>query len=372
MYNFLQLKEASKIFTRAISIKIKGYKKYEGNASKICKQIIHDCWNNTYFQTSNGHFSSFYIRDFSYCVNSLLKLGYRKKVIQTLNFALEVFSKNNKITTTINEKGKPVHIFTYGSDSLPLFLNSLIKAKAFNLIKKHKKFFNEQINYYYEYAFDKNLGLIKKDIFLSSIKDSAIRVSPLYDNCMVALLSNDLKKIKFLKNPFKPYNLKKTIKDNFWNGSYFLEDLSHSSLIAGDANTFPFWTNVFTSKKMIKSSINAIQKEKLDKPFPLKYTNLNIKENRLKLINFLIPNYEGNPIWLHLGLCYLDVVEKVNKKLLKEYLSKYKNLVEKNKNFLELFNPDGSIFKNLVYHADDSLLWSSILLEKLKRFKNIN
>jgi hypothetical protein len=77
MFNLTHLSEAWRIFNRSVYAKKYGIKRYNGNAKEICRQIIKDCWNGRYFQVSNGHFCEFYIRDFGWCVESLLKLDSR-------------------------------------------------------------------------------------------------------------------------------------------------------------------------------------------------------------------------------------------------------------------------------------------------------
>ena len=57
-------------------------KKYEGTAKQICENIVKDCWNGRFFQTSTGNFKQFWSRDFGWCVGSLMKLNYEKEVHQ--------------------------------------------------------------------------------------------------------------------------------------------------------------------------------------------------------------------------------------------------------------------------------------------------
>ena len=55
-----------------------GFKRFKGDAQTICKTIVGRCFNGTYFQTSLGHFDLFYMRDFAFCIEALLKLGFEK------------------------------------------------------------------------------------------------------------------------------------------------------------------------------------------------------------------------------------------------------------------------------------------------------
>jgi len=358
------LKNSVGIFKRSVRVRFNGIKKYNGNAEQILRQAINDCWNNKFFQSSAGHFSCFYIRDFGISVQALLNLGYRDKVIKTLEFALNSYSKNNKITTTINSFGFTFDFPYYTPESVAYLLHSIRLADAKDLLLKHKFFLEREIKKAFFDSFDADTGLIKKNAYFSSMKDNALRISSVYNNLMIAMLSSDIDYFG-LYNPFKGYDFKKTIKDKFWNGSYFLDDLSGLDYIAGDANVFPYWTGVFSSKEMIKSSLDAIQKEGLDKPFPLKYTKKKVG-NYLFLHSILVPNYEGNAIWTNIGQCFIDVVKKVDKEKAREYINQYVRNVRKHKNYLEVFNPDGTPYKTLFYYADEAMLWSSNLLDSME------
>ncbi len=358
------LKKGLGIFNRSIRVRFRGIRKYNGNAKQILRQVVDDCWNGSYFQASAGHFSCFYIRDFGISVQALLNLGYREKVVKTLKFALDNYSRNNKITTTIYQ-GYALDFPFYTPESLAYLMHSIRLADAKELLLKHKFFLEKEIRKAFFNSFDADTGLIKKNIYFSSMKDNALRSSSAYNNSMIAMLSNDIDYFK-LYNPFKGYDFKKIIKDNFWTGNYFLDDLSGLDYVSGDANVFPYWTGLFDSKKMIKLSLDVIRQDGLDKPFPLKYTKEKVGKYLL-LHSILVPNYEGNAIWTNLGQCFIDVVKKIDKEKSREYIGQYIKNVEKYKNYLEVFNPNGTPYKTMFYYADVAMLWSSNLLDSIKK-----
>ncbi len=117
---------------------------------------------------------------------------------------------------------------------------------------------------------------------------------------------------------------------------------------------------------MLKSAIRAIQEENLDKPFPLKYSPDKMGREEKEMTKIFLPNYEGNAIWTQLGAVYIHLVNQVNKKHARAYIKRYRDHIEKNKNCLELFNPDGTVFKTLFYHADEGMLWYSIFLDTIR------
>ena len=367
MDRVIHIKEGLRIFKRSLRVRINRFKQYEGSADEICRGIINDCWNGKYFQTSIGHFCEFWTRDFSWCVTPLINIGYKDKVRKTLEYALNTFKHYNKVTTTISPKGISFDFPYYAPDSLASLIRSLRALDNKKLILKYKDFLNNEIKKFENVVTDKKTGLVKKEKF-SSIKDLSIRQSSCYDNIMAAMLKDDLVKLRVLHNPLKKYNIKKKIKDEFWNGNYFFDDLRGEEYVAGDANVFPFYSGVFTSSKMLKKSIESIKKAKLDRPFPLKYTSGH-PDHQWRVEEFFAPNYEGNTIWAHLGMIYLTLLKKVDKSSFEMHMQKYKELIQQNKNFLELYTPDGKVYKSPFYYADEGMLWSSIFLELYNEFE---
>ena len=63
----------------------------------------------------------------------------------------------------------------------------------------------------------------------------------------------------------------------------------------------------------------------------------------------------------------IDVVKKIGRE--KGYVDQYIKNVEKYKNYLEVFNPDGTPYKTLFYYADEAMLWSANLLDSMKNRK---
>ena len=343
------------MFKRHLHVKKHGFKQYQGSEKEILNNIIKDCFNGKYFQTSTGHFSEFFTRDFGFSTESLLKLGYKEQVLSTLNYALNIFQKHNKITVAISPNQIPFDFPNYAVDSLPYLIHSLKLAKANDLIKKHKDFLNQQINIFYNLVINKDTNLVNKKHF-SSMKDHAKRSSSCYDNCMVLMLKNDLNELN-LNNPFK-INKEQIIK-TFWNGSFF-NDTPNSTYIASDANIIPFFTKVITNKKMLKSALNAI--EPLTKPFPIKYT---IKKTKMNFMRYLAPDYEQNTIWMHIGPLYVQLLKSINKPKAQQHINTYKALIRKHKTFLELYTPDGQPYKTALYTTDEGMLWSANLLTLL-------
>ncbi|MBC8500701.1 MAG: hypothetical protein ISS25_00485 [Nanoarchaeota archaeon] len=357
--------EGLQMFRRKIRVRKTGFKKYSGDAKAICREIVKDCYNHekNYFMASKGHFCEYWSRDFGLCVKPLKELGYEKEIRNTLNYALKIFKEKRNITTTISPKKTPFDFPRFAPDSLAFTLHSLITLDKKNIVNQYKEFLESEARKYLEKVIEKNTGLVKKKYF-SSMKDHSIRESSCYDNVMSAWISKNLEKLK-LKNPLKDYNLKKIIKNNFWTGTYFIDDLSGREMITSDANVFPFWTEIFDSKKMMKSAVETLIEKKLDKPFPIKYSK---EKPKVVWYDSFAKGYQAQTIWPMIGYPYIEVVSKVNKNLAKNYLKQYSKIIEKYKTFLEVYFSTGKPYKLAFYYADEGMLWASMhlyLSEKL-------
>jgi hypothetical protein len=356
----IHISEALRMFRRSRNVKKFGFKKYSGTPDSIAQQIIDSCWNKDkqYFQVSSGHFCEFYSRDFGMCAEALVALGYRKKVIQTLDYALSGFEKHGRVTTSISPGGRCFDFPYYAADSLPFIFHAIRVSNAKGIMKKYGDFLRKEIDYYYDAVFDNAHCLVRQDKHFSSIKDYARRRSSCYSNCMLSMLKDDLSALGFY-NPFSDYDIKKSILHYFWNGSYFYDDLAGRRIVTGDANTFPFWCGVVRSKHIFRICMESMQRARLVKPFPLKYSSSGRDIHKMHITDLFSGGYERDAVWPHLGLCFLDVVKMNDPVLFRGFMAQYASLMRKHKNFLEVYTPDGLPFMTTGYCCDESMLWVS-------------
>ena len=354
----IPIREGLSKIRRSFHVRAHGFKQYKGDAKQICKQIVQDCWNGTYFQTSAGHFSEFWSRDFGWCVDSLLKLGYRNEVLKTLDYALRAFERAGKVTTTILPNGKPYDFFRFAPDSLPFILRSLNAANAKHLITKYRQFLQQQLIDYERIVIDPKNGLVRDRKF-SSMRDGIYRHRSAYDTAMVGMLARESDKAGLVHG--LP-SMKKILLKHYWTGSHFRDDLSGKTRVTSDAQLFPFWTGVINDKEMMKKAFHAVNKAGLDSPFPLKYVSHRVVADEL-IQRLFVPNYEGDTIWAHQGMLYIQLLKQVNPECAKQHIQKYKELVENYGTFLEVYEPDGSLpYQSLFYAADEAMLWAINLL----------
>jgi len=332
---------------RAVKCRALGPHRYKGNAAEICHQAVEGCWNGSYFLGSAGHYSQFWLRDFGMCVPALIRLGYEKQVQTCLDNALRVYEKHNTITTGI-ALSQPLQIGYPCPDSLAWLAHAMRAANY----TAHKKFIETKAVEYFNTTLDET-GLVRKDRKFSALKGGYESQSLLYNNVMTAMLAQDLNALNFL-NPFDGIDYKKIIKNAFWNGKAFKNDLITNE-VTGDANIFPYFCGIFSDKSMVKSSVQALQNMSLDKPFPLMYRKGPT-------------GYQTNTAWAQIGPIYINVVRYVDRKKADYYISQYTEQIEANHNYLELFTENGKPFAPLVppYYCDEGMIWASMFLDLIK------
>ena len=331
-------------------------KTYSGDAEHICEQVIADCWNGTFFQASSGHFSDFWMRDFGLSVQALLKLGWKAEVEKTLAWALQEYIAANSVTTTL-QKNKAWDFPTYAPDSLAFLLHALDSAKQKKLVIGHKDFLEQELERFAQKVIDPVTGLVGQNTHFSSLKDNYIRNSSCYDNVMIGLVAQAGKKLGLhVSFMFQEENFVR----NYWTGRYFKDDINTTHL-AGDANVFPFWTGLITDTFLQNKAIASMQHAQLDKPFPLKYSCLPATQPKIWQAVFA-PNYEGNSIWTHLAGCYLGMLKQAKHISFESTKNSVFEIIEKHKNVLEVFHPDGAPFKTLFYKTDEGMLWAANLV----------
>jgi hypothetical protein len=73
-----------------------------------------------------------------------------------------------------------------------------------------------------------------------------------------------------------------------------------------------------------------------------------------------------------LGIAYIDIVSRLDKKLAEEYLEQYRRLILKYQCFIEVYYNHKSSFepyKSIFFVSDDSILWACMYLDLKKRLR---
>ncbi len=368
------LKEGIRIFSRNIKVKFKGLETYSGNDEEICEKIVKSCYNTQKkcFWTSSGNYKVFYSRDFGWCIESLIKLGYKKEVNNTLRYALTIYKKYGGIFVAINCEDKPYNFpDIYSPDSVAYLFRSIRISENKELLKTYQTFLNQEIEKFESLVIDKDKGIIKEEIF-SGMRDHALCKASCYDMIMACMLCDEIEKIDgfmgkgFLDNKLKKYDLKLNLIKHYWTGTYFRDGIENE-LCSGHSNVYPYFLDVITDNRMLKSSIRSIQKNRLDKPFPLKYGY--DKSTKFMVLEFLARDWEKDTVWVMLGMAYIGTISRVNPREAADCIDIYKTLIEDNKGFVEVYDKNGKYYKSVFYTSDNSMLWASMYLDLKKKLK---
>lgn len=365
-----------RVVSRRIKRSFKPIKEYDGDFNDIIHTIVKECYYDDFFHVSNGHFRSFFTRDFCFVAKHLINLGYKKEVYKTIDFAFNQFMKKGRITTTITKFGRIYIAYdlpTYGIDSIAFFLKTIEDSK-YKLDNEKLDFIQKNLSLLERRYLDEK-GLPKRSLHFSSIRDLSIRRQSCYDLTMLAYIQKWIKNKWIKKN--RPFNLsfkskvnyKDYILKEYWNNEFFYNDIEKNKVFTSDSNLFLFWLDILNERTYFDKINRKIKKLKLDQPLPLKY---NIKESMDKINfrfdEFLMRGYERDVIWIHLGLIYIDVLIKFKEyKQANEYLKKMKELTEKYKNFVEVLVDVDKPFKSLFYFCDESLIWGASFLDNYFR-----
>ena len=350
MYHSIHVTQAARYFLTSLGQKIKGPTRYRGSAEEICRQIIKNCWNGRYFQASTHHYKEFWSRDFGYCAESLVKMGYLKEVRKTLAYALEKFAKTG-IKTTITRDGKPFSFPNiYSPDSVALMIHALRVAKDESIIERYEEFLQGEIDAFANIVLED--GIVRRNVHFSGMRDYARHDSSCYTHCMAILLAREAKLLGF-HFPYKEKQLVRRL-DDYWKG-YYRDDRSNPEP-SGDANTLPYWLGI---GKDFTKSLNIIKKQGIDAPFPLAYSSK--KHPHVLPIEILVPGWQHDAIWPFLGFLWVQAVKNYGEEI-KKYKQAYAQIIKKNGTLHEVYHPTGKPYKSLFYHADEGMLWAAMYL----------
>lgn len=380
---------------------------------------------------SGDHFSALFVRNLGVFYYPTLDNNFaidekdwqHRQIVylQTVAYALTVFELQKKLSTTIVSTGAYnatcVNFYAYPSDTLHGILYALAtlsgKEKAYpytyankpkyklgtinetqKLTQKHKKSLKDHYQTYKQTVFDDYKNLIRNDIHLSGAKDITKRSCAFYDNVIfwrTTELAMNLEIIPkdqdFLKH------LKSNILKNFWNerDGYFLEDLSEQGrqdkLYSSD------WLIVLSTKfldpqkpsekKYYQRNIDYIIKQKIDQPFAIKYQNQTRANRQFLFVRLAVASYGGNSIWSFWGMEYIKTLmilakSEKSKSKQKQYIDladyhieKYKNAMNRDGGFAEVFDEKGKMLTTRMYKSIRQTGWVVGFEQVLEIRKNL-
>jgi len=349
---------------------LRGQHRYPGDARTVCRAIIEHCWTGDHYLASAGHFRQFWTRDLGFSSAALVRLGYRERVAASLAWALEAWSREGRVTTTIFPGRRPRDVYTYGVDSLPLVLYALRASDASGLVDRHRAWLGPEVERFGREVLDPATGLVRADRRFSTHRDTVRTSSNCYANTMLVLLSAVLGETGWFPDPV-PAGVRERFLAAFWRVDHFV-DQRDGDLVSGDATVFPFWLGVVAPELGLAGSLAAARAAGLAAPVPLRYTARRDPAAEDPVQRLFVPDYQGTAIWTSLGAIYLALLESVDPAAAAPAIEAYERLVERDGTLWEVLDgadPGLRPYRGRlgIFRADEAMLWSAILLDLLER-----
>ena len=356
--------------------------------------------------TSGDHFSSLFVRNLGVFYYPTLDTQlatteqhwHNRQLVylQTLAYALGVFDKTTDLATTIVPTGRwqatCVDFHSYPSDTLYGMLYALAalmgkesarpasynrdvwKLSTVDAAKLLRKTYAGSLARHYqryrERAFDETLGLINPSVTMSGAKDITKRQSSFYDNVVfwkTTQLAMDLGLVKSDSGFLAA--LKERIITTFWleDEGYFLEDLS----AAGKQHKYysSDWLIVLAThfldpedsieRDYFERSIAYIRKQKIAKPFAIKYQHETRAHRQFAIVRLAVASYGGDSIWSFWGMEYIKTLMLLyratnNNNYLEEadyHIDKYEHAMKRDRGFPEVYDAKGKLLQTPLYRS---------------------
>ncbi len=378
------------------------------DATDIISRIHHERFDpKNIYLISGEHFSVFYPRSLGIFYQSFLDPRtalsnadwYNRQILylKSAAYALLVFSQSNDLATTIIPIGRNtvtlVNFFAPPSDTLySIFyalsvLNgseNLTRRYPFNgkaeklqtivaaqtLIIRYKESLQKHYKKYIDEVVDRQTGLIKKNILLSSTKDSVMRQSSFYDNAILWKTMQLAQTLGIIKSDQKKLDrLKQKIISTFWLEKIgrFLDDLSEDSVKNNNYSSdwlIAYSTGMISPQntseiEYLKKCVAYIKKQKLDAPFPLRYQSDRREYQLYPLLKFFLPQYATTAVWPNLGMEYIKLLaalyqETKAKRYLEDaqkFIKIYEQNIVKFNGYPEVYDESGGLLSYGLYTA---------------------
>lgn len=387
------------------------------SGSTTVKEIMDDIYKLRFnphklLLTSGDHFSALFVRNlgvFYYptldpAIPASEERWHDRQIvyIQTLAYALGVFAKQARLTTTIVPTGRYaatcVNFHAYPSDTMYGMLYALAALlgkesaqparyassiheldsipAAEILLATYGNSLSAHYRNYRKKAFDESTGLVRLSALMSGAKDITKRQSSFYDN-VVFWKTTQLAMTLGLIPEDKTFlsELKKRILKTFWleEEGYFLEDLSEEGLTGKYYSSdwmLVLATGFLTPTKKSEReyfvrSVDYIRKMKIDSPFPVKYQHETRAHRQFFFVRLAVAVYGGDAIWSFWGMEYMKILMMLSQEtgdadylaICDKHIKSYKQNMIKNRGFPEVYDKSGNLLETPFYRSIRQTGW---------------
>lgn len=355
---------------RILRRRIRGPRRFRGDAAAICRAVVDACWTGEYLAASAGHFRQAWTRDLGFAAGALVRIGAGERLRASLAWLLDVFDRAGRVTTTVFPGRRPRDIWTFGADSLPLLLHALRVAGASDLVDRFGDFLRREIDRYRRVVLDERTGLVRDDRFFSTHRDTVRTRSNAYANAMLVLLDRTLRETGWFRSPVGPAAAERFV-DRFWRGDRFV-DRPDSGVVTGDATVVPFFFGVVPDELGLRPALRAAETAGLCAPLPLRYAARQERADQNALQGWLLPDYQGTAIWTSLGAMYLALLARADPVAAEPVGDRYRALIEAEGTVWEVLEERGNRLRPYrgrygCFVADEGMLWAAIFADLFGR-----
>ncbi len=362
--------------------------------------------------TSGDQFSALYVRNlgvFYYplvdpAIPSTTQDWHKREIVylQTVAYALGVFAKHDRLTTTIVPTSRYgatcVNIYAYPSDTLYGILFALavlsdqeamppyrygpaqhqvdtIDASAL-LRTEYRDVLAGHYDRYRETVFDEGSRLIKMSLHLSGAKDITRRTCAFYDNVVfwkTTKLAMELGLVD--RDDAFLDELKQTILRTFWltDAGHFLEDLDQASVRHEYYSSE--WLIVLATgfldpadpgeQAYFARSVAHIQATGVDQPFALRYHTDTRAHRQFMPVRLAVASYGGDAIWSFWGMEYIKVLlalhqatgEANHLAAADRHIESYREAMVRDGGFPEVYDGHGQLLETPLYRSIRQTGW---------------
>lgn len=322
--------------------------------------------------------------------------------LQTVAYALGVFAKNPRLTTTIVSMGPMaatcVNFYAYPSDSLFGMLYALAvlngkqaaapsdykpkihmldtKPMTKRLLSQYRDVLRVLYHDYQSTVYNETTGLVDKNVHLSGAKDITRRQSAFYDNVVYWKTTQLAMTLNIIPNDKQLLrSLKQRIVDTFWfdDQGFFLEDLSDESV--NNKYYSSDWMIVLSTgfldpldeaeRVFYERSVAYIQKHNIDQPFAIKYQQDTRAHRQFLPVRLAVASYGGDAIWSFWGMEYVKSLvllyeatgARKYKSAAKYHIEKYESAMVRYGGFPEVYDNNGDLLQTPLYRSIRQTGW---------------
>lgn len=335
---------------------------FDGDAREICAAIVEQCWNGTFYQTSLGNFTYFWIRDFASVTSALCNLGHTDRVIATLSWALNHYMKKDAVTLCISEKGRLFDAPTKGIDTLPWLIHA-IWAAGYNLSADERAFLIDELGEYREDFIDPATGNPRSRVGLAELRDGVLYDRSAYAVTLIGQMAKCCEQLGL--NEAFPHSSSvyiELLQTHYWNGDYFSADY-YNQAFSSECALMPFSLGLIDDTAMLDRTFGYISAHHLATPHALKYTDKPTRFRYRWWAKTVMRNYAGDTIWTWHGAYYLRLLRAQQHPDARTQEKSFATIVERYRTFPELLHPDGSLYQSLVYKSSEGMIWAALYLD---------